>query len=52
MWRFVLLGVAFVCLLVGFLLLGMGAMANKYDLKSYNGIFLAVFVVKCVIFIF
>ncbi|KAI4830990.1 hypothetical protein KUCAC02_002591 [Chaenocephalus aceratus] len=28
-WTFVLLGLAFVCLLVGFLLLGMGAMANK-----------------------
>lgn len=28
-WKFVLLGVAFICLLVGFLLLGMGAMANK-----------------------
>ncbi|XP_073320801.1 uncharacterized protein [Pagrus major] len=28
-WNFVLLGLAFVCLLVGFLLLGMGAMANK-----------------------
>jgi len=29
-WTFVLLGLAFVCLLIGFLLLGMGAMANKY----------------------
>ncbi|KAM9861340.1 uncharacterized protein ACBR49_005585 [Aulostomus maculatus] len=29
MWKFVLLGLAFVCLLVGFLLLGMGAMASK-----------------------
>ncbi|KAJ4947535.1 hypothetical protein JOQ06_009570 [Pogonophryne albipinna] len=28
-WTFVLLGLAFICLLVGFLLLGMGAMANK-----------------------
>ncbi|XP_059207311.1 solute carrier family 51 subunit beta isoform X2 [Centropristis striata] len=28
-WTFVLLGLAFVCLLVGFLLLGMGAMSNK-----------------------
>lgn len=28
-WKFVLLGLAFICLLVGFLLLGMGAMANK-----------------------
>lgn len=28
-WKFVLLGLAFVCLLIGFLLLGMGAMANK-----------------------
>ncbi|XP_068169373.1 solute carrier family 51 subunit beta [Antennarius striatus] len=28
-WTFVLLGLAFFCLLVGFLLLGMGAMANK-----------------------
>nr|XP_043886689.1 solute carrier family 51 subunit beta [Solea senegalensis] len=28
-WKFVLLGLSFVCLLVGFLLLGMGAMANK-----------------------
>ncbi|XP_068597925.1 solute carrier family 51 subunit beta [Brachionichthys hirsutus] len=28
-WNFVLLGLAFLCLLVGFLLLGMGAMANK-----------------------
>lgn len=28
-WKFVMLGLAFVCLLVGFLLLGMGAMANK-----------------------
>ncbi|CAN9507326.1 unnamed protein product [Ophioblennius macclurei] len=28
-WKFVLLGVAFVCLLIGFLLLGMGSMANK-----------------------
>ncbi|XP_061749376.1 solute carrier family 51 subunit beta isoform X1 [Nerophis ophidion] len=29
MWKFVLLGLAFVCLLVGFLLLGMGAMASR-----------------------
>lgn len=29
MWKFVLLGLAFVCLLIGFMLLGMGAMANK-----------------------
>ncbi|XP_030581019.1 uncharacterized protein LOC115777299 isoform X2 [Archocentrus centrarchus] len=29
MWTFVLLGLAFVCLLIGFLLLGMGAVANK-----------------------
>lgn len=36
MWRFVLLGLAFICLLVGFMLLGMGSMANKYDLKLYN----------------
>ncbi|XP_038558000.1 solute carrier family 51 subunit beta isoform X2 [Micropterus salmoides] len=28
-WKFVLLGLAFVCLLIGFLLLGMGAMASK-----------------------
>ncbi|XP_041640744.1 solute carrier family 51 subunit beta [Cheilinus undulatus] len=28
-WKFVLLGLAFVCLLVGFMLLGMGVMANK-----------------------
>ncbi|XP_042344753.1 solute carrier family 51 subunit beta [Plectropomus leopardus] len=28
-WKFVMLGLAFVCLLVGFMLLGMGAMANK-----------------------
>ncbi|KAM9825004.1 uncharacterized protein ACBT44_005838 [Syngnathus typhle] len=28
-WKFVLLGLAFVCLLVGFLLLGMGAMASR-----------------------
>nr|XP_057934851.1 solute carrier family 51 subunit beta [Doryrhamphus excisus] len=28
-WTFVLLGLAFVCLLVGFLLLGMGAMASR-----------------------
>ncbi|KAM6942719.1 organic solute transporter subunit beta [Xenentodon cancila] len=28
-WKFVILGLAFVCLLIGFLLLGMGAMANK-----------------------
>ncbi|KAK5615877.1 hypothetical protein CRENBAI_020881 [Crenichthys baileyi] len=28
-WTFVILGVAFLCLLIGFLLLGMGAMANK-----------------------
>ncbi|TNN65383.1 Organic solute transporter subunit beta [Liparis tanakae] len=28
-WTFVLLGLAFVCLLIGFLLLGLGAMANK-----------------------
>ncbi|KAM9765706.1 uncharacterized protein ACNS7B_001771 isoform 2-T2 [Menidia menidia] len=28
-WKFVLLGAAFICLLVGFLLLGMGAVANK-----------------------
>lgn len=28
-WKFVLLGLAFVCLLIGFLLLGMGAVANK-----------------------
>lgn len=35
-WTFVLLGLAFVCLLVGFLLLGMGAMANKYDPKLFD----------------
>ncbi|XP_029987048.1 organic solute transporter subunit beta [Sphaeramia orbicularis] len=29
MWKFVMLGLAFVCLLIGFMLLGMGAMANK-----------------------
>lgn len=29
-------GLAFVCLLVGFLLLGMGAMANKYDPKLFD----------------
>ncbi|KAM3625697.1 uncharacterized protein V6R79_016297 [Siganus canaliculatus] len=29
MWRYVLLGASFICLLIGFLLLGMGAMANK-----------------------
>ncbi|XP_004066865.1 uncharacterized protein LOC101172640 [Oryzias latipes] len=29
MWKFVLLGLSFICLLFGFLLLGMGAMANK-----------------------
>ncbi|KAG8001044.1 hypothetical protein GBF38_004835 [Nibea albiflora] len=29
MWRFVLLGLAFICLLAGFMLLGMGTMANK-----------------------
>ncbi|XP_061669670.1 solute carrier family 51 subunit beta [Syngnathoides biaculeatus] len=28
-WKFALLGLAFVCLLVGFLLLGMGAMASR-----------------------
>lgn len=28
-WTFVLLGLAFICLLIGFLLLGMGTMANK-----------------------
>ncbi|XP_012717087.2 solute carrier family 51 subunit beta [Fundulus heteroclitus] len=28
-WTFVLLGLAFVCLLIGFLLLGMGTMANR-----------------------
>ncbi|XP_069003318.1 uncharacterized protein [Embiotoca jacksoni] len=28
-WKFVLLGLAFICLLIGFLLLGMGSMANK-----------------------
>ncbi|KAK0137125.1 Organic solute transporter subunit beta [Merluccius polli] len=28
-WRLVMLGLSFVCLLVGFLLLGMGSMANK-----------------------
>lgn len=28
-WKFALLGLAFICLLTGFLLLGMGAMANK-----------------------
>lgn len=32
MWTFVLLGLAFVCLLIGFLLLGMGTMASKYEL--------------------
>jgi len=30
----VLLGLAFICLLIGFLLLGMGAMANKYEVKQ------------------
>ncbi|XP_011607876.1 uncharacterized protein [Takifugu rubripes] len=29
MWKFVLIGVAFLCLLAGFLLLGLGAMANR-----------------------
>ncbi|XP_017275081.1 solute carrier family 51 subunit beta [Kryptolebias marmoratus] len=29
MWTFVLLGLAFICLLIGFLLLGMGTVANK-----------------------
>ncbi|XP_077451308.1 organic solute transporter subunit beta [Stigmatopora argus] len=29
LWKFALLGLAFVCLLVGFLLLGMGAMASR-----------------------
>ena len=29
-WKFVMLGLSFVSLLVGFLLLGMGSMANKY----------------------
>ncbi|XP_033483930.2 uncharacterized protein LOC117257745 isoform X1 [Epinephelus lanceolatus] len=29
MWKYVMLGLAFICLLVGFMLLGMGAMANK-----------------------
>lgn len=28
-WKFALLGLAFICLLIGFMLLGMGAMANK-----------------------
>lgn len=28
-WKFVLLGLAFICLLIGFLLLGMGAVSNK-----------------------
>lgn len=41
-WKFVLLGLALVCLLVGFLLLGMGAMANKYEL--YNNMFMATLV--------
>lgn len=31
-----LLGLAFICLLIGFLLLGMGAMANKYDLIFFH----------------
>ncbi|XP_039988743.1 solute carrier family 51 subunit beta isoform X2 [Xiphias gladius] len=35
-WKFVLLGLAFICLLVGFLLLGMGAMANKNRKKIAN----------------
>lgn len=28
-WKFVMLALAFICLLIGFMLLGMGAMANK-----------------------
>lgn len=48
-WKFVLLGLAFVCLLVGFMLLGMGAMANKYDLKLCADMFIATLVVKCLI---
>lgn len=46
-----LLGLAFVCLLVGFLLLGMGAMANKYDLKLNNDVFISTVVGKCIILI-
>lgn len=41
MWKFVLLGLAFICLLIGFLLLGMGAMANKYDPQFKTHIFIA-----------
>lgn len=41
MWKFVLLGLAFICLLIGFLLLGMGAMANKYDPQLNTHIFIA-----------
>lgn len=36
-WKFVLLGLAFVCLLVGFLLLGMGAMASRCALVLAEG---------------
>lgn len=41
MWKFVLLGLAFICLLIGFLLLGMGAMANKYDPQLNTHILIA-----------
>lgn len=37
-WKFVLMGVAFLCLLAGFLLLGLGAMANKYKYHCLLGI--------------
>ncbi|XP_077419430.1 uncharacterized protein LOC144050223 isoform X2 [Vanacampus margaritifer] len=35
-WKFVMLGLAFVCLLVGFLLLGMGAMASRRKIAKYK----------------
>ncbi|AWP02110.1 hypothetical protein SMAX5B_015295 [Scophthalmus maximus] len=46
-WKFVLLGLAFICLLVGFLLLGMGAMANKNRKKIAKYKAAASLVQKC-----
>lgn len=44
MWKFVLIGVAFLCLLAGFLLLGLGAMANRYKCHCLLGIYVILIV--------
>lgn len=44
MWKFVLIGVAFLCLLAGFLLLGLGAMANRYKCLCLLGTYVILIV--------